>query len=1188
MVSSSDLTSSLAGILAGDPPTPSRDRFQPLRLGLLGIWQYAEQQFSFHDGRLILHGRNGSGKTKVLEVTSPFLLDANLATRRLDPFGTAGRSMRDNLLYDGRNHQIGYVWCEYGRLTEDGIPEYRTLGAGLRAQSSKAGAPEPWYFYTQRRIGVDVELYNAARNPLNDHDLTAALEEGAVFDTADAYRRAVAEDLFGLTPDRFRSLVELLVKLRRPKLSENFGVEALTSLLSDSLPPVDGDLIDEFARRFDELAREQNDLSRLLSAGRAIDEFLDSYLAYGRCVVRHTAVEVGDAVKRYQEAAREEQAAADRLDAATSAVTEMDAQIATLDQAIAPHAAIVRALERRPEVEKHEVVSRLLQEATDAESESLKAEKRHADAAKDLASALADLERVTEDLGAAEDLQQTASKRAEEQAALSGLADEHHGQMERVMADPSAARLGLEAVIDARSAAVGHIKRMLATAGTVQRKFDGLQRARDECAGRHSHLAEETKAAEDDVAALIDATSIDLTAWAGRCRECRFSDVELLELLGAVQLSGMATGPSLASLVGRRMAEAETGLLTLQADLAAQRERTSGERRKLALERERLATVQNPFLPRPEVFRRDRRFDNRSGAALWALLDFQPDVSADLRAHIEAALVGAGLLDAWVTPDGSALAAGTLDTVILAGSQPTTGDRTLGSVIAPAAHDSVPAAVVARVIESIGFLNVFDANREGVWISADGGWAIGGLRGQTSAATAKHIGVEAREEARRQALEELDEQAAGLDQALDQFREQEESLQTRLKLLELERSDRPDDQPIRSAQARVDALAPIVADLFAELERADRMLEPCKTELAEALAGLHDYAREHSIDPDELSLDALNAALSSYRDSIAELVPLIKAANSLQSQAARFGIPAKRSRERAREFEEQFRIAAQHAAELRAESQIRHDLLGADVQEALVELASARGQLAELTGQRTEAVETSVARSTEQTEARIATIATKAERETHERTRTGNIAAFQQLKKLGFLSLVGAAAADASADATANVTSDAQRAAHALRGEDRSEGARDRARNTADEGFRKLQADIDGPDWRPWGNNYGDLFVVRITHNGQDYDVAQARKIVTDEVETRRNYIGVEERRLFSDVLLGRLGEHLRQRRVEATELIKRMNILLGGWCRSLVVRGGWPVLAVVGRLPDRCGPIDVSPGIGGAVASGR
>src|SRR5436305_4688823 len=97
-------------------PSPGRERFQPLRAGILNLWQYDEQEFRFADGRLILRGENGSGKSKALEVLLPFLFDADLSPYRLDPFGGNSRTMEWNLLQDGRfDQRVGYVWLELGR-----------------------------------------------------------------------------------------------------------------------------------------------------------------------------------------------------------------------------------------------------------------------------------------------------------------------------------------------------------------------------------------------------------------------------------------------------------------------------------------------------------------------------------------------------------------------------------------------------------------------------------------------------------------------------------------------------------------------------------------------------------------------------------------------------------------------------------------------------------------------------------------------------------------------------------------------------------------------------------------------------------------------------------------------------------------------------------------------------------------
>ncbi len=50
-------------------PTPSSERWKPLRAGLVDMFYYDQEEFWFHDGRLLLRGNNGTGKSKVLALT---------------------------------------------------------------------------------------------------------------------------------------------------------------------------------------------------------------------------------------------------------------------------------------------------------------------------------------------------------------------------------------------------------------------------------------------------------------------------------------------------------------------------------------------------------------------------------------------------------------------------------------------------------------------------------------------------------------------------------------------------------------------------------------------------------------------------------------------------------------------------------------------------------------------------------------------------------------------------------------------------------------------------------------------------------------------------------------------------------------------------------------------------------------
>ena len=78
-------------------PAPCSDRWKPLRAGLVDMFYYDAEEFWFHDGRLLLRGNNGTGKSKVLALTLPFLLDGELAPHRVEPDGDRQKKMEDKL-----------------------------------------------------------------------------------------------------------------------------------------------------------------------------------------------------------------------------------------------------------------------------------------------------------------------------------------------------------------------------------------------------------------------------------------------------------------------------------------------------------------------------------------------------------------------------------------------------------------------------------------------------------------------------------------------------------------------------------------------------------------------------------------------------------------------------------------------------------------------------------------------------------------------------------------------------------------------------------------------------------------------------------------------------------------------------------------------------------------------------------
>lgn len=86
---------------------------------------------------MLLRGNNGTGKSKVLSLTLPFLFDAQIKPSSIEPDGDPGKKMAWNLLMGKHERRIGYVWAEFGRRGDDGRAHFVTLGCGLSAVAAR-------------------------------------------------------------------------------------------------------------------------------------------------------------------------------------------------------------------------------------------------------------------------------------------------------------------------------------------------------------------------------------------------------------------------------------------------------------------------------------------------------------------------------------------------------------------------------------------------------------------------------------------------------------------------------------------------------------------------------------------------------------------------------------------------------------------------------------------------------------------------------------------------------------------------------------------------------------------------------------------------------------------------------------------------------------------------------------------
>jgi hypothetical protein len=287
-------------------PQPGRTRWQPLRLGLVELFRYDSEEFWFRDGHLLLRGNNGTGKSKVLSLTLPLLLDANLRSSRVEPDGDPGKKMAWNLLLgDAYERRTGYSWIEFGRLGDDGQPLFLTLGLGLHAVAARSHQVESWYFLAEGqgsgapRIGGGLWLLSAQRQVLSRERLRETMAtfgqpgapagHGQVFENAQAYRRAVDERLFQLGARRYDALLDTLIQLRQPQLSRRPDERALSAALTESLPPLPSELLADVAEALTQLEELRQALERTQRLHQAVQSFDQRWRIYAGMASRRQA-----------------------------------------------------------------------------------------------------------------------------------------------------------------------------------------------------------------------------------------------------------------------------------------------------------------------------------------------------------------------------------------------------------------------------------------------------------------------------------------------------------------------------------------------------------------------------------------------------------------------------------------------------------------------------------------------------------------------------------------------------------------------------------------------------------------------------------------------------------------------------------------------------------------------------------
>ncbi|HWF51621.1 MAG TPA: TIGR02680 family protein [Solirubrobacteraceae bacterium] len=1134
------------------------DRFRLVRAGILNLYEYGDQVFELAGGRLLLRGHNTSGKTKALELLLPFCLDGDISPRKLDPFAKSSKDMRWNLVgcIDGEQ-RTGYVWLEFERLSADGTERVAAV-IGMKANRNVPGV-QRWYAVVRgRRIGDDLALRRGDA-PVSKAELAADLGDACpLISTASEYRRVLNEAVFGFpSEDAYQTMLTLMLELRRPHLSKALDPSGVTRLLSAALPEVDHDLIRRLGDGLEQLEDMRRALDRLRRAHRRLERFItDTYSAYARAVLRERADRLRGAETAYENAARIHRETLEATTDAGSEVERIATELANAREASERAEGALTALLQSPEWRSVEAVEQLARRA-ERQASAAKTAREHADhASAESVIWEAHAARSASDLADAENEATAARERLRTAAGAGGFAGRHAVLDDQLPGADLELWLGLaREQIFAWREVLAEQERLLVEVERTARKLEQAKALEETQelrvrAGRKER-ADARSVLESEQEALGEAVH----RWAAELRELAVPDID--DVVAAAMHAGRPAAPDATEHWREAAQHARGEILRFQADARSRRDATEDRLRTLEDELADLEAQIDPGPNRSHVRPADR--DDRAGMPLWRAVDFASGLASSAQAGLEAALEGAGLLDAWVTTDGRLLDPDTLDAVLVA------GPPAHGPVLATALLRAPDApAALGPILDSIAIVD--DAPATGtVAIDMHGGFALGPLRGRFGKTQAEHIGASARAAARERRRAALQAEVDQVKSAIDGIEAELNVLTERAERLASEERAFPSADAVAAAnrasliaEQRVDGLGREHAEALEAVQRAGDQLE-------HARAAGQEHADFAGL-PSLLGAAEIRSHVEATRRYEDGLQPVARAVRRVSELEARASEDRQRLQAFAQRAEGLATTADAEAAEARrltAEHTERESALSAEASQLRerrrsvdADLTTARSQVARLQHADKEAAVT-LAKAGERATA-------AGEHETRARAeREAALSAFVRLERVDVFRL--ALAEDAPNDHRDAASWTLTRALEVLRAVPPGRLVKEPAEKLAASLTRSC-GDLDRDlaqeaDMSVFTTVDADgVLAVGVRDGAAERSLPELTASLADEVTERERTLTAEQRRVFGEALLEEISAHLRGRIHEVRTRVDEMNAILRRSATSAgkVVQLGW------------------------------
>ena len=853
------------------------------RVGLVDFWYYDEEEFEFLDGRMLLRGANGSGKSVTMQSFIPLLLDGNMRPERLDPFGSRARKIENYLLEDGdgREERTGYLYME---LKREASEEFATLGMGIRARRNKK--LDSWYFCITdgRRVGKDIFLYKDVQSRIacTMRELKNRIGEGGkVMETQNEYARCVNRLLFGFeTQEEYKELLELLIQLRTPKLSKDFKPTVINEILSSSLQTLSEDDLRPMSEAIENMDSLKTNLDTLNESIRAAEQIEKVYDQYNEIVLYDKALLFSGAVKKCAELS-------EKAEAYEKEITRCRKESKQEQERYGELCTEEKVLEKEKE------------SLSDSDAARLKAEElRLRRSLEETENVIAEKKRQEQDknekrLEAEERRKHQAENNEQTWSAIEDLFEEMEGEIDGLAFDDfEFMRAELREKREEAYSFASHTYLLRDYTEKVERGREILEEENN-CEERYSRFLQEL----DEYQNEKNQAERELLQYDNLLHETK---QELIE--GVYQWAHgnkeLQTEPDLLKEISRKIEAYRAGsdyweirdlgkaaFDKRDAEIAGrQREnqwKLKEKREEAAAAGAELEEWKNKKEPEPErseAVQRNRCFLDENEIPylpFYKAVDFVPELDGEKRARLEEALLNMGILDALIVPDHYRqrvleIDPGMCDRYIFTDAARVKKNLTSLFDIENAENDIILYQNVSAALASVGILE--DWMEGGAWICENGNYRIGVLEGTvTKNYTPCFIGASAREQYRMKKIGELEEQCRSLDDEIRRLEEEAAALEERRILLKKEWDSFPDGQDLKLAAKELEKCEDRLSAVNEKIRRQKELTEEARRALDEIRQRAQEISRKVYLAP---RLDIFAEALKSlhnYREKLAQL-----------------------------------------------------------------------------------------------------------------------------------------------------------------------------------------------------------------------------------------------------------------------------------------------------------------------------